>query len=128
MLPLCDLVVVTVPKTLETEGMIGAGELALMKKGARLIIISRGGIVDEDALAAALRGNHLAGAAVDCFVREPLTWDHAFFDVPNMIMTPHVSGIFLEYWPAMFALLAENMRRFQNGLPLINEVSRNVGY
>jgi phosphoglycerate dehydrogenase-like enzyme len=128
MLPLCDVVVVTVPKTRETEGMIGAAELALMKKGARLIIISRGGIVDEDALAASLRNNHLAGAAVDCFVREPLTPDHVFFDVPNLIMTPHVSGIFLEYWPVMFTLLAENMRRFQNGLPLMNEVSRNAGY
>ncbi len=128
MLPLCDVVVVTVPKTRETEEMIAARELALMKKGARLIIISRGGIVDEEALAASLRSNHLAGAAVDCFVREPLSSDHVFFDVPNLIMTPHVSGIFLEYWSVMFGLLAENTRRFRDGRPLMNEVSRQAGY
>lgn len=127
-LPPCDLVVVTVPSTARTEGLIGEAELARMKPGARLIHISRGGVVDEAALAAALRAGHLAGAAVDCFVREPLRPDHVFFDTPNLIITPHMSGVFTDYWPVLFGLIVENLRRFRAGVGLLNEVSRRHGY
>jgi len=128
MLPQCDLVVVTVPSTPQTEGMIGATELALMKPGSRMIIISRGGIVNEAALAEALRNGPLAEATVDCFVTEPLPKDHFFYDVPNLTLTPHMSGVFDQYWPVLFGLLQENLRRFQSGEPLLNEVNRQVGY
>lgn len=124
----CDLVVVTVPSTPATEGFIGAAELARMKPGARLILISRGGIVDESALADALRSGHLAGAAVDCFVKEPTTPDHPFFVVPNLIMTPHMSGVFTDYWPVLFTLFIENLRRFNTGAPLLNTVDAKRGY
>lgn len=128
MLPQCDLVVVTVPSTRNTEGMIGAEEFALMKKSARMIIISRGGIVKEEALAEALRNETIAEAAVDCFVTEPLPSDHFFFDVPNLIMTPHMSGVVDNYWPVLFGLVVENLGRFKDEKPLFNQVSQKAGY
>lgn len=124
----CDLVVVTVPSTPATEDLIGAAELARMKAGARLILISRGGIVNETALADALRSGQLAGAAVDCFVQEPTTSDHPFFDVPNLIMTPHMSGVFTDYWPVLFTLFAENLSRFTSSSSLLNAVDAKRGY
>ncbi|MCF3650482.1 D-2-hydroxyacid dehydrogenase [Synoicihabitans lomoniglobus] len=127
-LPQCDLVVVTVPSTPQTAGFLGADELQQMKKGAHLILISRGGIVDEAALAASLHAGHLGGAAVDCFVREPLQSDHPFFDVPHLIMTPHMSGVFSDYWPVLFKLLEQNLPLFLSDQPLLNEVSRTHGY
>lgn len=124
----CDLVVITVPSTPATEGFIGAKELARLKPGARLILISRGGIVDDAALAGALRSGRLAGAAVDCFVKEPTPPDHPFFDVPNLIMTPHMSGVFTDYWPVLFTLFAENLRRHTAREPLLNVVDSARGY
>jgi len=128
LLPHCDLVVVTVPSTPETQGMIGAAELAMMKPEARLIAISRGGIVEEAALAAALLSGKLREAVVDCYVEEPVPEDHIFFDVPNLMMTPHVSGMLSAYWPMLYRLLQENLRRFSAGVPLLNQVNRKVGY
>lgn len=128
MLPECDLVVVTAPSTPQTEGMIGNREFACLKPGARMIIISRGGIVVEQALADALRCGQLAEAVVDCYVREPLPADHFFFDVPNLIMTPHMSGVYDGFWPVMVGLLGENLRRFRAGQPLLNLTDRRKGY
>ncbi|SDS47971.1 D-2-hydroxyacid dehydrogenase [Opitutus sp. GAS368] len=128
MLPQCDLVVVTLPSTPATTGSIGARELALCRPSAHLILISRGGIVAEPALAEALRAGRLAGAAVDCFVQEPLPPDHLFFAVPNLMLTPHMSGVYDGFWPALNGLLRENLQRFQAGRPLLNEVSRQQGY
>lgn len=128
MLPECDLVVVTVPSTPTTESLLGARELALLRPSAHLIHISRGGVVDETALADALRAGRLAGAAVDCFVREPTPSDYALFDVPNLIMTPHMSGVYNAYWPAFNQLLRENAVRFAAGKPLLNQVDRVGGY
>ena len=128
MLPLCDVLVIAVPLTPHTEGWIGASELALLRKGARVIIISRGGIVVESALASALRSGHLAGAAVDCFVQEPPPSDHPFYDTPNLIMSPHMAGAYEGFWPAMIALFTENLRRFRLGLPLLNQANKRLGY
>jgi phosphoglycerate dehydrogenase-like enzyme len=128
MLPQCDLLVVTVPSTPNTEGMIGREELSLLKKGARMVIISRGGIVRENALADALRTGQLAEAVVDCYVREPLPPDHFFFQVPNLIMTPHMSGVYDAFWSAMVGLVAENLRRLQSGAPLLNLADLQAGY
>jgi len=128
MLPQCDLIVVTVPSTPRTEGMIGAREFSGLKPGARMIIISRGGIVVEQALADALRSGSLAEAVVDCYVREPLPADHFFFDVPNLIMTPHMSGVYDGFWSLLTSLLAENLRRLKSGQPLLNQTDRQAGY
>ncbi len=128
MLPQCDLVVVTVPSTSETVGMVGADELAMMKPGSRMIIISRGGIVNEEALASALRYGPLAEATVDCFVTEPLPKDHFFYDVPNLTLTPHMSGVFDQYWQVLFKLILANLGQFKSDKPLLNEVNRKLGY
>jgi phosphoglycerate dehydrogenase-like enzyme len=127
-LPTCDLVVVTVPRTAWTDGLIGETELRLMRPDARLIVISRGGIVQEAALARALRESWIAEAAVDCFVTEPLPPDHAFFDVPNLLLTPHMSGVVDAYWPVLFGLVTENLCRLQQGEALCNMVSPTAGY
>ncbi|MSU47209.1 MAG: D-2-hydroxyacid dehydrogenase [Lacunisphaera sp.] len=127
-LPQCDFVVVTVPSTLQTEGMLGRAQLALLKRSAHLIIISRGGIVPEPVLAEALRSGVLAGAAVDCYVKEPLNGPHEFFSTPNLIMTPHMSGVYDGFWDLMVGLIAENLRRFCAGAPLLNPVNHRYGY
>ncbi|MBL9216020.1 MAG: D-2-hydroxyacid dehydrogenase [Opitutaceae bacterium] len=128
MLPACDLVVVTVPCTPATEGLIGREELAAMKPSARLINVSRGEIVDEAALAAALREGRLAGAAVDCYVGEPIGTDHFLFGVPNLIMTPHMSGVSTSFAAVMAALVRENLQRFVAGRPLLNRLDPRRGY
>lgn len=127
-LPLCDVLVVAAPLTPHTEGMIAAAELAYAKKGCRIIIISRGGIVDERALAEALKSGQVGGAVVDCFAKEPLMSDHFFYDTPNLVMTPHVAGAFEGFWPAFIGLFTENLRRFKAGQPLLNQANKRLGY
>ena len=93
-----------------------------------MIIISRGGIVEEPALAKALKSGQLAGAAVDCFVEEPPPADHVFYDTPNLIMTPHMAGAYEGFWPAMLQLFTENVTRFVQGRPLLNQANKRLGY
>jgi len=128
MLPLCDVLVVAAAATPATLGLVGTTALALLKSGAHLIIVSRGGIVEEKALAEALRSGHLGGAAVDCFVQEPLPRDHVFFETPNLILTPHMSGVHQDFWPTMAALLRENLRRSRAGEPVLNRTDGRLGY
>lgn len=127
-LPQCDFVVVTVPSTPETEGMLGLPQLAMMKRTAQLVVISRGGIVPEKILAEALRSGLLPGAAIDCFEREPLNGPHELFAVPNLLMTPHMSGVYQGFWEVFVGLLVDNLRRFHAGTPLLNAVNHRLGY
>lgn len=127
-LPQCDFVIVTVPSTPDTDGMLGLKQLALCKRSAYLVVISRGGIVPETVLAEALRTGLLAGAAIDCFEREPLNGPHDLFTVPNLLMTPHMSGVYQGFWEIFVDLLVENLRRFRTGAPLLNAVSHRLGY
>jgi D-3-phosphoglycerate dehydrogenase len=87
-----DLVSLHCPLTSETRNMIAAPQLARMKEGAILINTARGGLVDEGALAEAVRSGHLAGAGLDTFANEPLAADHPFMSVPQIVMTPHMGG------------------------------------
>jgi D-3-phosphoglycerate dehydrogenase len=96
LLPRCDFLTVHTPGGDETRGIIGAAELALLKKGARVVNCARGGIIDEDALAEALRTGHLAGAALDVFVREPPGADHPLLKLPNVVVTPHLGASTVE--------------------------------
>ena len=89
LLKVSDVVMVTVPITPESRGMISATRLALMKQGSYLIVVSRGGIVDEAALPGFLHSGHLAGAGLDATDPEPLPADSPLWDAPNMIITPH---------------------------------------
>jgi D-3-phosphoglycerate dehydrogenase / 2-oxoglutarate reductase len=88
----CDVLTVHTPLTDETTGMIGAAQLARLRAGAVVCNLARGGIVDEPALALALRSGHLHGAAVDAYTKEPLAPDHPYRSAPNMLLTPHIGA------------------------------------
>jgi len=123
-----DVVVIAAPNTRSTDRLIGAREIAVMRRGALLINISRGTIVDDAALVAALRSGHLGGAALDVFAREPLHPSSPYWDLPNVIVTPHTSGAMADYWTPLVALFCENLRRFESGRPLLNVVDKEAGY
>lgn len=88
----CSVLVLVLPHTTETAGLIGATELAKVQRGCHLINVGRGGAVDEVALLAALDAGHLSHASLDVFAQEPLPEDHPFWSHPNVTMTPHISG------------------------------------
>jgi len=124
-----DYVVVTVPWTRETSGMIGAAEIARLKPGAMVVGISRGGIIDEGALVAALRAGRLAAAALDVTSTEPLPNDSPLWDVPNLLITPHVAGGTQFEASHILEIFAENLGRFIRGeSPLRNQVDKARGF
>jgi phosphoglycerate dehydrogenase-like enzyme len=123
-----DLVVVCVPGTPETRGLIGARELAAVRSGAFLVNVSRGGVVDEAALCAALDEGRLAGAAADVFSQEPLPPDSPLWRQPGLIVTPHVAGFAPNYREAVRDLFHANLARFCAGEPLVNVIDRRLGY
>jgi D-3-phosphoglycerate dehydrogenase len=96
LLPQVDFLTVHTPLTDETRNLIGAREIALMRKGARVINCARGGIVNEEALAEGLRSGHLAGAALDVFVQEPPPADHPLLKMANVVLTPHLGASTVE--------------------------------
>jgi glyoxylate/hydroxypyruvate reductase len=123
MLGEADFVTLIVPHTPETEGMIGGAELAAMKRGAVLINIARGEVVDEAALLAALRSEHLAGAALDVFHQEPLPPDSPLWDLPNVIINPHSASTAEGEDERIIEIFCENLRHYLDGRP---ERMRNV--
>jgi phosphoglycerate dehydrogenase-like enzyme len=128
MLPQCDYVLVSAPLTRATEGLIGATELAAMKPTAYFINIARGELVDEQALTEALRQGRIAGAALDVFSQEPLPPANPLWDVPNVIMTPHISGASPVYNDYLVELFAENLRRYAAEQTLLNLVDKDRQY
>jgi phosphoglycerate dehydrogenase-like enzyme len=127
-LPMADVVVLCVPLTDETQGMIGERELAAMPPGGYLVNVARGKVVDTDALVKALESGHLAGAGLDVTDPEPLPPDHILWEMPNVVITPHVSGrssLTGEQWRTLYL---ENLRRFGAGEPLLNVVDKKAGY
>lgn len=125
---LSDYLVVTAPRTAETEGMIGARELALLPAGAVVINVSRGGIVDEAALVEALRGGRVRGAGLDVFEKEPLPPESPLWDLPNVLLLPHVSGTTHRFWRRETDLIVANLRRYLAGERLLNTVDKHAGY
>jgi phosphoglycerate dehydrogenase-like enzyme len=123
-----DYVVIAAPLTAETRRLFGEAEFARMKRTARLINVGRGAIVDEGALLAALRSKRIGGAALDVFDREPLPRDHPFWDQPGLIVSPHMSGDFIEWRSDIAALFVENFLRWHRGEPLLNVVDKMLGY
>jgi phosphoglycerate dehydrogenase-like enzyme len=133
MLPECDTVALCTALGPETTGLIDARRLALMKPGAFLINIARGPVVDEDALYAALRDRRIAGAALDVWWQYPDAAEpnrrgsrHPFHELPNVIVTPHNSGWTAGMVRRRWGEVAENLRRFAEGRPLINIVTGTV--
>lgn len=124
----CDYVVLTIPYTRDTHHLINAEALAHMKSAAFLINVSRGGVIDEEALIDALRENKIGGAALDVFAQEPLPNDSLLWELPNLIISPHVSGFTPHYDERAADLFAENLRRFVAGEPLLNQIDRSRDY
>ena len=123
-----DFAVLAVPLTAETRGLIGAPELRAMRSDAFLINIARGEVVDEDALVRCLRAGGLAGAALDVFDQEPLPAEHPFWSLPNLVITPHVSGYTPQYFDKMLAIFEDNLARYAERRPLRNVVDKRLGY
>ncbi len=128
MLKECDFVVVTLPLTSSTRQLLGAKELADLKPGAFLVDISRGGILDHDALIPLLRDHKLSGAAIDVFPVEPLPADSPLWKMPNVIITPHIAGFSPHYDERAAELFAQNLHRYLEELPLFNKLDPDVEY
>lgn len=126
LIPTADIIILIVPHTPQTRGLIGAREIALMKKGALLVNAARGPILDTDALVEALNAHHIR-AAVDVTEPEPLPTGHPLWSAPNLLITPHVAGSTPEFIHRAFRFGAEQLRRFLRNEPLENVVS-DAGY
>jgi phosphoglycerate dehydrogenase-like enzyme len=124
----CDVVVLAVPHTPETKLLIGRAQIDRMKPGALLVNVARGKLVDDEAVIEALRDGRLGGAALDVFSQEPLESSSPYWDLPNVIVTPHTSGAMQDYRTPLVALFADNLRRFEKGEPLRNVVDKVAGY
>ena len=124
LLPRADVVVMTVPHTPETEGLIGVTRLAMMKPSSFLVNVGRGATVRLDDLAAALEARTIAGAALDVFEVEPLPAEHPLWDAQNVILTPHVAatGPYLDQRRG--DIIVDNARRLAAGEPLVNVVDK----
>jgi phosphoglycerate dehydrogenase-like enzyme len=123
-----DWVVLAPPLTDETRGMIGAAEIAAMRRHAVLVNLGRGALVDEDALTAALAAGRIGGAGLDVFREEPLPAASPLWTMPNVIVTPHVSGLGPGLWERAMALFARNLSAFLEGRTLENVVDKRTGY
>jgi len=123
----CDAVVVCTPLTDETRGLVGAEALACLHDGAILVDVSRGGVVDPGPLADRLRAGTLS-AALDVFEDEPLDADSPLWGLPNVVITPHVSGFGEGYLDRAVAMLLENVGRLERGEPLVGLVDRDLTY
>jgi D-2-hydroxyacid dehydrogenase (NADP+) len=128
MVPQVDILVSAVPSTPQTNGMFNARVFRAMKKTAYFINVSRGAVVEEPALISALKEHRIAGAYLDVARREPLPKDDPLWDCPNLVITSHTSGFSPQRRIRLMGLIAENVRRFANGLPLMNVVDKQRGY
>ena len=124
MLPECDFVILTLPLTPETKGLIGETELRVMKSTAYIINVARGPIIKQDALIQALKEGWIAGAALDVFEAEPLPPESELWELPNVIISPHTAPYIERHTALLTELFCENLRRFLNGEELINVVDK----
>lgn len=123
-----DYVVLSVPSTAETKHLIGETELKAMKPSAYLINIARGSVVDEAALARALKEGRIAGAGLDVFEQEPLPATSKLWSLPNVIISPHLAGIGEDYSGLVTNLFCDNLKLYLAGKELINLVDKDKGY
>ncbi|MGY2874325.1 phosphoglycerate dehydrogenase-like enzyme [Marmoricola sp. URHA0025 HA25] len=122
LLPDADVVVLIVPGTPQTRHLVDAGFLARMKRGALLVNVSRGSVVDHDALLDALREGRVR-AALDVTDPEPLPAGHPLWSAPNLLVSPHVGGASSAMWPRAYRVVRSQLELFARGLPLDNQVS-----
>lgn len=128
-LPRTDVLVLAAPLTDATRAVLTAERLARLADGAIVANVGRGALVDEPALAEALRAGHLRGAVLDVFTHEPLAPDSPLWHLPNVLHTPHISGVSpRRYWDRLLALFLDNWARYRAGEPLRNLVDAQAGY
>jgi len=118
-----DVIVNATPLTPETRGLVDAAAIAALPKGARVINVARGEIVDEPALIEALRSGHLAGAYLDVFETEPLPPESPLWELPNVLVTPHNSSAAAGNDARVLEIFLDNLARWHRGAPLVNEVA-----
>jgi phosphoglycerate dehydrogenase-like enzyme len=123
-----DYVVLAAPVTRSTTSLMNTARLAKMKPEACLINVGRGPLVDEAALANALRRHHLGGAALDVFPKEPLPSDSPLWNIDNLLITPHTAALTDKLWSRHYALIRENLRRYLSQAPLLAVVDKRKGY
>jgi phosphoglycerate dehydrogenase-like enzyme len=123
-----DYVVVAAPLTPLTRGLVGAPEIAAMKPTAVLINVGRGPIVDEEALVAALEQGRIRGAALDVFTTEPLPAGHPLYGLENVLLSPHCADNTPGWLEGAMRFFLENLQRFRDGQPLLNQVDKSRGY
>ena len=127
-LPDADYLLVVVPRTPETDGLIDAKMLAKLKPSARLINIGRASTVDQEELSRALSEGRIGGAALDVFDAEPLPPNDPLWDLPNIIISPHMAGDYVGWRKDIVVLFTENLQRWLRGDPLLNVVDKTLGY
>jgi phosphoglycerate dehydrogenase-like enzyme len=123
-----DAVVLTLPETPETVGLLSATRLALLRPGAVFVNVARGGVVDEEALIRCLTEGRIRGAGLDVFATEPLPVDSPLWHLPNVLLTPHVSAVTRSFWKRELDLVVDNLGRLRRGEVLRNEVAAERGY
>ncbi|MEI9976943.1 MAG: NAD(P)-dependent oxidoreductase [Ignavibacteriota bacterium] len=128
MIAQCDYVVVTAPLTQETRGLIGANEFAAMKPSAAIVNVGRGAVIDERAMIDALTGKRIAGAALDVFATEPLPAGHPFYQLENVLLSPHSTDHTYDWLDRAMRFFLEQFDRFAKGEPLLNVVDKARGY
>lgn len=128
LLPQADVIISCVPRTYESEGMLGAKEFDLMKEGVYIINVSRGAIIDTDALVEALKSGKVAGAGLDVTDPEPLPADHPLWSMPNVTITPHIATLSDAIQGRRIALFRDNIIRYMEGRPLRHVVDKERGY
>lgn len=128
LLPQADFILITAPLTAATRNLFNRERLAKLKSDAYLVNVSRGPLIDESALADALRQNKIGGAALDVFTEEPLPADSPLWALDNLLITPHTAALTEKLWERHYALIGENLRRYFDGKPLRNVVDKQKGY
>jgi len=125
LIPLADVIILIVPATDGTRGLIGATHFALMRQGALVVNAARGAVVNSDALVAALQAGKIR-AAIDVTDPEPLPEGHPLWTCPNLLMTPHVAASSPQFAHNALRIVAEELRRYINGEPLRNVVQQAI--
>jgi phosphoglycerate dehydrogenase-like enzyme len=121
-----DFLVMAMPLTLHTAGIVGARELAMLQPTAFVLNPARGGLIQEEALIAALESNRIAGAAIDTHYRYPLEQNHPLWSFPNVLLTPHIAGSSLSpmFRERIWDIFLQNVERYRTGSPLLNELTQ----
>lgn len=128
LLPETDIVAICAPSTPDTRRLMGAAELERLPRGAIIVNVARGALLDEETMAARIRDGALRGAVLDVFSEEPLPERSPLWDLPSVIMTPHVSGVTDHFWEREMTLFIENWQAYDRGKPMRNVVDRQAGY